>query len=424
LKVDVAVVGGGTAGSAVALQCARRGLRVAVLESGPLQESGARWVNGIAAWCFDEAQIERPVGAELHGESVTFHLIAGWDGPSVPARGMSLLDVDMRMLVARLQKLAQDAGATFHGGTRVLGREDRVLRTNGQDVEADWIVDASGLRGARLLDRPAPNRQDLCVAAQEVRGVRDLQAARGFFRSRGIPPGEVACFTGVAGGYSIVNVRVEGEHLSILTGSIPALGHPSGKVLLERFAREHDWVGATWFGGSRALPLRAPYLRLAQGRVALIGDAACQVYATHGSGIGAGLVAARMLAESLAEGRGVWDYCVRWQRRWGGLFAGAERFARHSRGLDSQQLGRLIAAGVMGGEMIADGLDQRSPRVHLRSLPRTLWGALKERHLVRGLAPVIVQMVGLERAFKSFPDQPDQIEAWAKAHRRLGIAEA
>ena len=42
-------------------------------------------------------------------------------------------------------------------------------------------------------------------------------------------------FTGVAGGYSIVNVRRYGDRVYLLTGSIPADGQPSGKQLLDRF---------------------------------------------------------------------------------------------------------------------------------------------------------------------------------------------
>lgn len=421
MKVDVAIVGAGTAGSAVALHCARRGLRVAVIEARELDAAGARWVNGVPGWSFEEAQLARPTGPELHGDGVPFHLVAGWDGPAVAAAGMDLLDVDMRLLVARLQGLACSAGAVFLPQTRAAGLDDRTLRTSGDDVEADWFVDASGLRGAQLLSRPPPSREDLCVAAQEVRTCPDPQAAARFFRDKGVPPGQVACFTGIAGGYSIVNTRVDGDHVSLLTGSIPGLGHPSGQVLLDRFAAEHDWVGQRVFGGSRALPLRAPYLRLAEGRVALIGDAACQVFATHGSGIGAGLIAARMLAESLEAGGGVWDYAVRWQRRWGGLFAGSERFARHSRGMGTDELARLIHAGVMGPEMIADGLDQRAPKVHLRALPRTLIGALRERRTVGRLAPVLLQMARLERAYRAFPEREEDVAGWAARHARLGV---
>ncbi len=421
MKVDVAVIGAGTTGAAAAWLCARSGLEVACLDARPLSEAGARWVNSLPGWMFDEIGLARPRGEELRGDAVPFHVIAGWSGPKVVATGMDLLDVDMRALVARLQDLGAEAGVRFLAGRRALALEDGRLQTDGAPIEAEWVVDASGLGGAGLISRPRPRPDDLCVAAQQVRRCTDRGAAEAFYRGLDVVPGQVACFTGIAGGYSIVNNRLEEDEIAILTGSIPALGHPSGRVLLDRFAASHPWIGEPVFGGSRALPLRLPYLRLGEGRVALIGDAACQVFAVHGSGIGAGLVAAKVLADALAAGEGVWGYNLRWQRRWGGLFAGAERLARFSRRVSALHLGRLIRAGLVGPRQVADGLDQVPPTVRLRELPATLLGVVREPRLVARMLPVLAVAPHLARAFADYPDAPEDVAAWARKHRRLGI---
>ena len=49
---------------------------------------------------------------------------------------------------------------------------------------------------------------------------------------------ETLCFSGVAGGYSILNVRFAHGEVSLLTGSIPADGHVSGLELLRSFVAE------------------------------------------------------------------------------------------------------------------------------------------------------------------------------------------
>jgi hypothetical protein len=151
----------------------------------------------------------------------------------------------MARLVARLQQEALEAGAIVVGEARALGAEGRVLRTDRGDVRADAVVDASGLAGARLLPEARAPRGNLCVAAQEVRALRDRAAAEAFFRARGVPLGEALIFVGLAGGFSTLNVRLAGDRVSLLAGSIPALGHPSGVAMLARFAAEHAaWVGA------------------------------------------------------------------------------------------------------------------------------------------------------------------------------------
>ena len=59
-SVDVVVVGAGTAGAGVALQFARRGRRVVVLEQRAADKGGARWDNGVVRWHFDRAGIDFP----------------------------------------------------------------------------------------------------------------------------------------------------------------------------------------------------------------------------------------------------------------------------------------------------------------------------------------------------------------------------
>jgi len=358
---DVVVVGAGTAGAAAALACAARGLSVLVLERGPLDRAGARWVNGVPGWAFDEAGIARPVGEELHGSGQAFHLVAGWGPRRVVLRGHDVLDVDMRHLVERLQRLARDAGAELRGGVRVQRFDGDVLHTSEGDVRARWLVDASGLAGARLLARPALARTDLCAAAQQVHRIADRAAADAFLADHDVSEGETLCFAGIAGGYSIVNVTVRRDTVGILTGSVPAEGHPSGQRLLDDFVAREAWIGARLFGGSRAVPLRLPYTRLYQGRVALVGDAGCQVFSAHGSGIGAGMVAGRMLADALAAGRGVEGYSRDWWRRYGAQYVLYDLFRRFSQQLSARGVERLMSLGVLSESRLLAGLEQRWP---------------------------------------------------------------
>ena len=57
MPYDVAIIGLGTAGSALAFQCARVGLRVLGVDARTFDEAGARWVNGVPAWTFDAASV-------------------------------------------------------------------------------------------------------------------------------------------------------------------------------------------------------------------------------------------------------------------------------------------------------------------------------------------------------------------------------
>ncbi|MBT3223566.1 MAG: hypothetical protein HN348_31225, partial [Proteobacteria bacterium] len=236
---DVAVVGLGSAGAAAAALCAKRGLRVVALDSRPIDKAGACWTNGVPYWVFDTVGIARPVFPERHPGTGRFRMIAGWGPVGMHVQGMT--ECDMPLLTQRLRHLAAKDGAKLMDRVRVLGLDGDVLRTSAGAIVAQCYVDASGLTGVKLLNQPRVPRTELCVAAQEVRELADYDLALEFLHQHGGTEGEALCFSGVEGGYSIVMVRIGHGQVGILTGSVPALGHLSGRLMLNRFVRQQPW---------------------------------------------------------------------------------------------------------------------------------------------------------------------------------------
>ena len=413
-RVDVIVVGAGSSGAAVSALLAERGLRVVCVERRRLDRAGASWINGIPRAAFIEAGIALPGPDESAGAPAPFHLVAPTGRTLVPVH--DVLDVDMRRLVARLQARAVAAGVEIRDQVSVLGRDDDRLATSAGPLHGRWIIDASGLAGARLLGQPVVERHHLCVAAQEVREVTDRAAAEAFFASHGVATGEVLGLIGVEGGYSLLNLRLhhDGATVGILTGSIPSLGFPSGKVMLDAFAAAQPWVGRRVFGGSGAIPLRRPHDRLADDRVALLGDAGCQVFPAHGSGVGAGLVAARMIAETLAGGGSLRDYEVAWQRRYGGLFAFFDVFRRWNQAVGGDTIGRMLELGLVDAEAVRAGIDQTLPRPTLRAILTKARMLLSEPALAGSLAGIVARSAAVHTLYARYPRRPGQVAAWAR----------
>lgn len=421
MRADLAIVGAGTAGAALAAMAAERGLRVLCLERRKASEAGARWVNGVPGWAFDRAGVERPRGAELFGSGHELHLLAGFGPRRLAIRDHDVLEVDMRHLVERLQNAAREHGATILDGVRVTGFDGRELETSAGRVGARWFVDASGLAGARLLEQPRVSKLDLCAAAQEVRAVRDMAAARAFFDEHEVGAGNTACFTAVEGGFSVINVRLSGDRVGVLTGSIPGAGHASGREMLERFVAAQPWIGPALFGGARAIPLRRPLDLLARGNVALLGDAACQVFSAHGSGIGAGLIAARLLADVLEKGLELHDYAVEWHRTYGGLFATFDAFRRFSQRLSERDLERMMETGLLDEHGARAGLEQRLPRPTPGVVVSALRGVVTERRLALGLAPALARGAAAAALYRRYPEDPRALPEWsARVSRLLG----
>lgn len=414
--VDVCVIGAGTSGAAAAAFLAEAGLRVACLDRRAIELAGARWVNGLPRAAFRDAGVPLPEPGEYLGGPTAFHMVA--PGGRVVVDGHDLIEVDMRKLVARLQARAAAAGATLIGGVSVLGRDGDLLLTSRGDLQARWFIDASGLGGVRLLDQAPVAREDICVAAQEVREVVDRDAARAFFDGHGVKPGEVLGLVGVAGGYSVLNVRLHehGETMGILTGSIPALGFPAGKAILDEFVAAQPWIGQKVFGGGGAIPLRRAHDRLASDddRVALLGDAGCQVFPAHGSGIGSGMIAARMLADTIARGAPLRAYEVAWQRSHGGLFALFDAVRRWNQRQDAEALGRVLGGGLADEALLRAGIDQTFPRPSLAGLPAKARALFAHPALARDLVGTVARSAALKTLYATYPRRADRVPAWSR----------
>jgi flavin-dependent dehydrogenase len=418
-QVDLTVIGAGTAGSAAALFAARAGLRVLCVDRAPLDRAGAHWVNGVPQWLHQSVGLEEPSHPELRGHAHRFHLVAGFEGPRVIVQGHQVQEVDMRHLGKRLRDEASSHGATLVGEVQVRSVEDTIVDTSEGSVKSRWVVDASGMNGLNLLDSPKVGKSNICAAAQEVRHC-DPAAASDFFHQHGVAPGDTLCFSGVAGGYSIINVHVKEDRLSILTGSIPGEGHPSGRQMLDDFVAKHSWIGDREFGGSKAIPIRRSHDRIASGSHAALGDAASQVFPAHGSGIAPQIVAAHMLASNLESGRGLQGYAVQYQRELGARLAGYDVFRRFSQDLSADDLARLIHSGVMTQASTRAALEQRMP-----DMPRAgellgyARGLFSEPRMAARLARVAARMLSAQELYKRYPRAPEDLGRWTRWANRL-----
>ncbi|MCC7538817.1 MAG: FAD-dependent oxidoreductase [Deltaproteobacteria bacterium] len=417
--VDVVVVGAGSTGSAAAAFLAEQGRSVMVVDRRGRARAGARWVNGVPLWCFDRAGIARPVEPERFSGGHDFLVGVHESDVRIRVRGVEGVDLDMRALTARLAGRAERAGARFLEGTvtavtLATGRvtELSIETPSGRlGLAPRLVVDASGLSGAvrRRVPGfaelcPTPTEEDLCAAAQHQYRIADETAFRAFLRDHDATPGDSVGWLGVAGGYSTLTLFTEPtcREVGVLTGSIRALGHPSGAQILRRFVEAQPWIGEHLYGGQGAIPIRRPFVRLAGFGVALVGDAGCQVYAAHGSGVGMGLVASRILSDSVSRSqdpghpRALRRYERRFHRRHGGVLAGSDAFRRFSQALERDDIEALLRSGLLDAELFAMGLSQKPARVRPAWLLAQIGRAVREPARARQVAPAVLRVLALQ----------------------------
>jgi flavin-dependent dehydrogenase len=419
---DVVVVGGGTAGAAAALLLRRLGRTVALVDKRPVGETGARWVNAVPRWCFEEAGLPAPEDAHLfrahrapsHGPPGRMHLVSPNGKGRVSVAGADVLHVDMRALTSGLLEAGASAGVELRRGTvsdAIVERgEARGVVVDGESLRANLVVDASGLGGVvrrRVLSETCPDStpEHHCVAAQFQYVVKDPDALEAFLHQRGAVPGDDLGFPGIAGGYSTLTLftRRERDVVGVLAGSIPALGVDDGGELVRRFVASMPWIGQRLWGGRGAIPLRRPYATLGNKRVALIGDAACQVYSSHGSGVGMGMLAARALADAVAttddagSTRALDRYARTFRRRHGGLLAASDSFRRYAQGLAPEALDALLGTGLLDAHLAEAAITQRPTRPDLRWVLGAGRRAMNAPGVALGFVPVAARGALLDR---------------------------
>lgn len=432
-KYDALVLGAGSAGASAALSLARAGKSVIVVERRALADAGARWVNGVPLWMFDSASIDRPRKPELR-EAGRF-IVQAHDGKErIVINPSPAQPVDIRHLGARLRDLARDAGVRFVDRSGITDHEldrDGRLRSlhferNGDpfSCQARLFVDASGLnavlrrRVPRLsVDTPRVEPHDLCSAAQYVMGLDTPAAAAAFLAREGLEPGDTLCTLGEDGGFSTANISVDPEagEAELLTGSIANGEHPSGERIVSRLCERYPWLGERRFGGAGAIPLRRPYDRLGAAGVALVGNAACQVFPAHGSGTGIGMIAGRLLARAVATHEDIgselalWSYQSLFHRRYGGLLAFYDLVRRHAQSLDAAAIAGLLRDRLINRQSQFAALDQRIPTPAGRELVAMLPGLGRRAREAFGLARALGPGPTLLAHYARYPEQVDEL---------------
>jgi lycopene beta-cyclase len=298
--VDVAVVGDGPAGSALASQCRRLGLDVVLVGADDA------WTATYATWIDDLAGVELPADDELLQSRVDVVAVHA-EGLIEVARPYGVFDNavlrrhlrgDLEHVVGRVRSVRTASSGTHAG-------RHRVIVDGGADLDARLVVDATGWPSsfARRVSDAAPAWQTALgvVLPEPPSGdlgrptLMDFRTVGSLGRPSTVGPHDVTTFCyslPVAGGWlveeTVLAARPAVEPIALLPRLSARLGQHPDDVLATAIRTEYVRIP---MGGARPV-LDQP--------VVAFGAAAGYVHAATGFSVASSLRAAPRVAAAIA----------------------------------------------------------------------------------------------------------------------------
>src|SRR5213592_2550025 len=294
-RFDVAVVGGGPAGSTTAYRLARAHARVLLIDKVPFPRDkpcgGGLTMRAVRQLPFSVDPVVE--------DRITRTRCRLRYGPKIDRESSRVicLMTQRRRLYAFLVEQAVSAGAEFRDGVHVSVDSETALRVDGRPVEVAAVIGADGANGITA--------RSLGLGGAIVNGV----ALEGNLSYEELPAGDwrgmlLLELATIPGGYGWIFPKA--DHVNVGVGGWGEEG-PNLRRHLRILCEQHgiELRRLTDVRGHR-LPLRRPRTVLARGRALVAGDAAGVLDPVSGDGIYEALVTSRLAAEhtlALLDGR-------------------------------------------------------------------------------------------------------------------------
>lgn len=447
MNKDIVIIGAGTAGATAACLLAQKGYQIALLERRDRQNAGPCWINDVPPWMFEQAKLNFPEPPEKRIDFAPFVLRNETGKRRVFIKKRPMWGIDMSLMVKRLHQTAEEVGVTFIDQCQITDiaiqnerpvkiffkKNDFIGKPQQLSCSASLFVDASGvsqslMRKVPVLDKMCPKLppQSYIHASQAVFEIKDRSGANAYLDALNEEAGTFICFPAIEGGYSTLMVRVDPDfdHVDLLTGVVNDGHHGTGEQCIHAFRNRQAWIGGRIFGGSGRIPLNKPYRQFVSPGIAAIGDAACQVFPAHGSGVGSGLLAARMMADAVVQNEdpgsmeALWHYQTNFQKKRGMVHAVYYIFSQMIKTMPAEDVQALVENGLLTKNNVISSLNQQLPIPDSKSVLPMIIGSALSPFIALTFLSQLPKMTLSSLLYSYYPDHHSGLinDSWNYVH--------
>jgi digeranylgeranylglycerophospholipid reductase len=406
---DCVIAGAGCAGAALAKKCVEAGLRVCLLDRVTHTDIGHPWEVAIEIPVFSRIGLRLPDKKLLEENPDISRYYAGdiHNHIEISSSQDDGIYVQHRKFNQHLLELALKAGVEVRGnhtvntaviegnmvtgvqGTRksIVGRKDFLLKSR-------LVVDATGI--VAILRRQTPEefmikhkmrKQDYAMGWQEVREVNAGQIKE-LERNMDLRPGMLYTKMGKYHAYEVIHLRKNNTVSLIFGTSIDGSGD-NAKTLCERFIANNPYFGKRVYGGGQYIPLRRAIDNMAGNGFLCIGDAACQVIPTMGSGVATSMHAADVAIQAITEAFNrdnmshyiLWMYNFKYHTKRGALLASYDIIRRFLQSLSFEEIDEIFKAGMLKNEDFVNTFSSKSIELNVAETLENLGKLLSHLNL-------------------------------------------
>lgn len=319
----ILVAGAGHGGLTAAINLAKNGYEITVIEKNKREDMGHDWHDWLNMNAFDLSGIERP------SEDMYFRGVPqGFRNPKatvmlrMPA-GEGSICMDRKILINYLIDLAEKEGVKFVYETEIVSPVTEKSRVTGLKLrqgekeyteQADLIIDAAGMYSPVRSQLP-----EECGIERNLESTDVFHAYRAYYKNLTgeltDPPYLINLFNqNIPGiGWTIT----EKEYVDILIGKFGSAGPLTVEEVnqcMASFRKEFPFISEEIVRGGEYidLPIKRMMTMLVCDGYAAIGDSAGMTVPLNGSGIVLSMNAGKILAETIMKSGGIFDKKSLW----------------------------------------------------------------------------------------------------------------
>jgi flavin-dependent dehydrogenase len=374
MKYDLIVAGAGVAGCFLAARVSQAGYRVALVDARPKNKIGNTWEVTVNKSSFNTLGIKFPDNAlwEEEPEATVFYAKDINTNVKVKRDSFNLILIKHKILNQHFLESALASNIDFYTRHKiaspiiennwcagVTGLKSVFLANSPFKLKAGITADCTGARAVLRKNLPAEFNikrevrvQDYASAWQEIWTV-DGSEILNDVEKKLIGPG--ICYTkiGKYHAFSSLHLRKNNTMNMIFASSVSK--DNLAYFICQKHIKDKKYLKKKLSAGGGIIPIRRSLDNLVGNGFLLVGDSACQVIPTMGSGIEASLIAADIAAKtiihSLNEGissqKFLWQYNVEYQEKIGAILASYDIIRRFIQSVTVGEMNDIFKSGLI-----------------------------------------------------------------------------